>query len=192
MLCVAVAAIGCAQPLFESTQSIELRSAQATAIFRATVEKYDRGTMTLKIIEVIKGKVPKTLQIETETRWGQKLRSQWAEARTEFLWFAGVTENSNLSGRHPKLGFLNTIRLGGPVPEEGGFKHDKPIISMDMSVLRENAKILERVRKWATHPGGVRSIGIRYATARDGGTTTLLVPACRNEMCCRKLESDKS
>ena len=110
------------QPVFTSYQSLEQRVAQAGSIYRGAVSKCTgvfietpngsfggyrddetrrpdgdmHYTVTVKVVEVLKGKPSPTLELIQEPDAGDKRFKQWADAHTSFLWFIGGDQSSNL------------------------------------------------------------------------------------------------
>lgn len=166
-----------AQPLSITYQSLELRVAQAEAVYRGTVSNrtavfveapdslfggyredgtkrpdgYMRHTITVTVDEVIKGKPLKTLSLVQDISFDDKRIAQWAESHTAFLWFNGGSAWSNLGAFSPLTNAPHwiTIRLDKPVPAEAGWSTDSPIYSMDFTHLTDSKEMLARVRTLA-------------------------------------------
>jgi hypothetical protein len=103
----------------------------------------DEVTVTIKVDEVLKGKVGDACEFTRTTTAYNRTYDGWLKACTPFLWFL-TREKERVAG-------ANGIRLGKAVEAESGYRtgYEPPLFSMDLAVLREADDILKHARLYA-------------------------------------------
>ena len=151
-----------AQPMGMNLRTIEARVAQAEHVVVATIDKvshevlgfYPHGsggpfkyTLSLKIGEVLKGDLKGTVDdLRAKRDWYADDRyEEWSKAGTTLLCFLGPT---------PKMGEQRDwdfIPLGKRVAAEdrqGERRDSPPLFSMDFTLLKDEADVLNRARAY--------------------------------------------
>jgi hypothetical protein len=152
-----------------TTTTLEGMVAESNVVARARVVRVARGavkeercwaTVTLKIVETIRGPSGDTMTFTHRVLSSDHIFEAWRDAGREHLWFfvpkdakhePGAHADEDPSGRH-SLELSRVVRLGPPVPAEEGFgppgqgPWTLPVFDHDLTLLSEPEAILRAAR----------------------------------------------
>jgi hypothetical protein len=173
----------------------------------ATLSRHDvqdgrsQMTVTLKVLETIRGRDAKMFKFDRETLRSERIFEAWRDAGREHLWFFTRDETAEQRraggdesrGARIPLSFWTVVRLAPPVAEEAGFGRpgqgpwSLPIFGRDLSLLSEPLAILKAARDAATEWRGRPAPELHHIdlpgavmmrSGRSGDVNRLDVPIC--------------